>query len=72
VELSGVEAQGPAGKAGLRVGDLITKIDGQPVETMEELIVDIRTRRPSDVVVLDYTRGSSHSQARLTLGGREG
>jgi putative serine protease PepD len=72
VELSGVEAQGPAGRAGLRVGDLITKIDGQPVETMEELIVNIRTRRPSDVVVLDYTRGSAHSQARVTLGGREG
>src|SRR4029453_6380213 len=45
VEGSAVDAQGPAGKAGLKAGDLITKMDGQPVLTMEELIVDIRTRR---------------------------
>ena len=36
--------QGPAGKAGLKAGDLITKMDGQPVATMEELIVGIRTQ----------------------------
>jgi putative serine protease PepD len=72
VELSAVDAQGPAGKAGLKVGDLITKMDGQPVDTMEELIVSIRTRRPGDVVVLDYTRGSSAGQVRVTLGSKEG
>ena len=47
VQLTAVEAKGPAGQAGLRVGDLITKMDGQPVATMEELIVSIRTRRPA-------------------------
>jgi hypothetical protein len=39
---------------------------------MEELIVSIRTRRPGDVIVLDYARGSSRAQARVTLGGKEG
>jgi len=72
VELTAVDAQGPAGKAGLRVRDLITKIDGQPVATMEELIVSIRTRRPGEVVVLDYARGSSPGQVRITLGSKEG
>jgi putative serine protease PepD len=72
VELTGVDAQGPAGKAGLRVRDLITKIDGQPVATMEELIVSIRTRRPGEVVVLDYARGSTPGQVRVTLGSKEG
>jgi putative serine protease PepD len=72
VELSAVDAQGPAGKAGLKVGDLITKMDGQPVLTMEELIVGIRTRRPGDVVVLDYARGSTPGQVRVTLGSKEG
>jgi putative serine protease PepD len=72
VELTAVDAQGPAYKAGLRVKDVITKIDGQPVDTMEELIVDVRLRRPGDVVVLDYARGSTRAQARVTLGGREG
>ncbi len=72
VELSAVDAQGPAGKAGLKAGDLITKMDGQPVLTMEELIVGIRTRRPGDVVVLDYARGSTPGQVRVTLGSKEG
>jgi putative serine protease PepD len=73
VELTDVDARGPAAKAGLRVGDVITKIDGDPVDGgMEELIVTIRTRRPGDVVVLDYVRGSSRGQVHVTLGGREG
>ena len=73
VQLTQVDARGPAGKAGLRVGDVITGIDGEPVEGgMEQLIVSIRTRRPGDVVVLDYTRGSSRGQVRVTLGSKEG
>jgi hypothetical protein len=36
------------------------------------LIVTIRTRRPGDVVVLDYIRGSSRGRVDVTLGGREG
>jgi putative serine protease PepD len=72
VVLSEVDAQGPAGKAGLRKGDLITKIDSRPVDTMEELIVSIRTRRPGEVVVLDYTRGSTPGQVHVTLGSKEG
>ena len=73
VELTEIDPQGPAAKAGLRARDVITGIDGVPVDGgMEELIVTIRTRRPGDVVVLDYTRGSSQGQVRVTLGGKEG
>jgi putative serine protease PepD len=72
VELTAVDAQGPAAKAGLRAKDLVIKIDNQTVNTMEELIVSVRTRRPGDIVVLDYVRGSTAAQARVTLGGKEG
>lgn len=72
VELTQVDSGGPASKAGLRVGDVITKIDDQRVNTSEELIVGVRTHRPSDVMVLDYVRGSTRSQASVTLGGKEG
>ena len=72
VELTDVDGQGPAYKAGLRVKDVITKVDGHQVDTMEELIVDIRIRRPGEMVVLDYARGSARGQARVTLGGKEG
>jgi putative serine protease PepD len=72
VELTAVDAQGPAAKAGLHAKDLITKVDSETVNTMEELIVSIRTRRPGDVVVLEYARGSERAKASVTLGGKVG
>ena len=72
VEISTVEASGPAAKAGLRSGDLISRIDDTRVGTMQELIVSIRTRRPGQRVVLHYTRGSSDRTATVTLGRKEG
>ena len=72
VEVASVEAGGPAADAGLRTGDLISEIDGTPVTTMEELIVTIRTRRPGQKVVLDYTRGSADRSASVILGSKEG
>lgn len=72
VEVTSTEASGPAAKAGLRQGDLITEIDGQAVEEMEELIVTIRTRRPGQSVDLAYTRGSSDDRVRVTLGSKVG
>ena len=72
VELISVEGRGPAARAGLRRGDLITRIDGTKITAMEELIVSIRTRRPGQKVVLDYERGSRRKQARVTLGSKVG
>ena len=72
VQLTAVDEGGPAHRAGLRVGDLVTQIDGSPVRRSEELIVSVRTRRPGDTVTLSYARGSQRQAARVTLGGREG
>ena len=72
VEITTVEAGGPAARAGLRTGDVVTRIDTKPVSTMEELIVTIRTRRPGQSVVLDYTRGSARRTATVVLGSKEG
>ena len=72
VELTKVEGDGPAGRAGLRTGDVVTKIDDKTVARIEELIVDVRTRRPGDVVTLGYDRGSSRAKVRVTLGSKEG
>jgi putative serine protease PepD len=72
VQLQTVEDGGPADDAGLREGDVVTRIDDRSVRTMEELIVAIRTRRPGQQVVLDYTRGAGDRSARVTLGSKEG
>jgi putative serine protease PepD len=70
--LSSVDGNGPARRAGLREGDLITKIDDRRVDQTEELIVEIRARRPGEKVVLEYERGNARARATVTLGGREG
>ena len=70
--LASLDGNGPARRAGLREGDLITKIDDRRVDQTEELIVEIRTRRPGEKVVLEYERGNARARATVTLGSREG
>jgi putative serine protease PepD len=60
-------AGGPAAKAGLRAGDLITEIDGIKINTPEELIVEIRTHDVGDEVTITYLRGKQSFTAKLIL-----
>ncbi|WP_418958981.1 S1C family serine protease [Streptomyces tritici] len=59
---------GPAAKAGIRPGDVITKVDGQRVHNGEELIVKIRAHRPGDRLTLTVVRGGDEQTRTLTLG----
>jgi putative serine protease PepD len=63
---------GPAEQAGLRPGDVITAIDGEPVEDSSELIVAIRARRPGDEVRLTVQRGERDREVRITLASSSG
>jgi len=60
-------AGGPAEKAGLRAGDLITAIDNLKIHTPEELIVEIRTHSVGDEVTITYLRGTTVGTAKLIL-----
>jgi putative serine protease PepD len=59
---------GPAEKAGLKAGDIITSFDGRPISGSDELIMAIRAKSPGDRVQVAYTRGSQRSTTLLTLG----
>ena len=64
---SAILAGGPAAKAGLRAGDLITAIDGMKIDSPEELIVEIRTHDVGDEVTITYIRGKESRTAKLIL-----
>ena len=72
VEVVSIQSDGPADRAGLRVGDLVTRIDRLPVSSRDELIVAIRTHRPGESVTLAYERGTTRGRAVVTLGSKEG
>ncbi|MGW1096482.1 S1C family serine protease [Streptomyces sp. NPDC002455] len=63
---------GPADKAGIRAGDIITEVEGQRVHSGEELIVKIRAHRPGDQLRLVLTRGGKDLSMTLTLGSASG
>ncbi|MCZ7458145.1 S1C family serine protease [Streptomyces sp. WMMC940] len=67
-----VVAGGPAAKAGIRPGDVITKVDGQRVHNGEELIVKIRAHRPGDRLELTVLRDGKERTRAVTLGSSTG
>ncbi|WP_055494053.1 S1C family serine protease [Streptomyces sp. TP-A0356] len=69
---SAVESGGPADQAGLKPGDVITKLDDTVVDSGPTLIGEIWTHKPGDKVTVTYQRdGKSHTVV-LTLGSRVG
>ena len=61
---------GPAARAGLRVGDIITSIDGQAAESTDQLIALTLARRAGDRVEIGYERNGSKGTATITLAAR--
>jgi serine protease Do len=57
-----------AEKAGVKVDDVITAIDGKAVKTAEDLSRIVRGYRPGDVVMLTVRRGKTVLQLPATLG----
>jgi putative serine protease PepD len=59
---------GPAAKAGLKPGDLITAIDGKQIISVNQFIGTIATYSPGDTVTLTVKRGGQTKTIKLTLG----
>ncbi|MFF5719495.1 S1C family serine protease [Streptomyces buecherae] len=63
---------GPADKAGLRAGDVITKLDDTVIDSGPTLISEIWTHRPGDKVVVTFLRNGKENKVQVTLGERKG
>jgi len=69
--LRSVEDGSAAAAAGLRTGDIITKVDGRVIDGSESLVATIRGYRPGDSVEVTYVRGGETSTASAELGSDE-
>jgi S1-C subfamily serine protease len=60
-----VTVEGESWPAG---GDVIVKIDGEPVPTVERLVDVIASKQPGDEIDVEIVRGSSHQALTVKLG----
>ena len=58
----------PAATADIKVGDVITTLDGKHVDTIAKLSADIKLYRPGETVELKIQRGSSELTKTVELG----
>ena len=60
-----------ARRAGLRLGDVVTTLDGMPVRDINELLRRLGGRRPGETVTLGVRRRDMHSEVRIVLQPRQ-
>lgn len=63
-----VVAGGAAEEAGLRAGDIITRVGNEEITTITSLAEALAPRQPGDKVTVTYERGGSRRTAEVTLG----
>jgi putative serine protease PepD len=66
--LASVESGGPAAAAGLKAGDVVTKIGDRVIDGSDELVAAVRSYAPGDKVTLTVRRGAAEQTVTVTLG----
>jgi serine protease Do len=66
-----VQPGGPADKAGLKPGDIITTIDGRSIKDGDDLVNEIASRRPGSTARLGYIRDGKQADTTVNIGDRD-
>ena len=67
--LTRISAGSPASAAGLQVGDLVVRIDEQPVTDASDLVLALRSCEPGQDVVVQIHRADERLPVSVRLGG---
>lgn len=62
-----VEASGPAGKAGIHVGDVITGFDGRSITSSNDLLAVLAGQKPGASATVIFNRNGTSHTVHLTL-----
>jgi serine protease Do len=66
-----VQPGGPAEKAGIKPGDIVTTIDGRAIKDGDDLVNEIASRRPGSSIRLGYLRDGKPADTTVTIGDRD-
>ena len=70
VQIDLIEPDSAAHRAGLRVGDIITRLADVPMRDVTELVNTIRQHSPGDAVVIEYLREGQAQRTTAVLAGQ--
>ena len=68
VNVQSVLEEGPAGKAGLKAGDKITKVQGRTVISVEDVQYHARKLNPGQTIKLTVERGTDKKEISFKIG----
>lgn len=70
VTIADITSGGPAEKAGLKVGDTITSVNGKDVKSGDELVSEISGLKPGSTAKIGYVRNGKAETANVTIADR--
>jgi S1-C subfamily serine protease len=70
LEIAEVVADSPAAKAGLKVKDILLKIDGKALNAPEDLPRTLARKKTGDTIQLEYSRAGKTTELSIKLGKR--
>jgi predicted metalloprotease with PDZ domain len=71
VIIESVQDDGPADKAGLRVGDIVLSVDGKDVKSAADLRLGLKDKKEGDSVRIDLLRGRARQTVVASVKERE-
>lgn len=69
-QIQAVKDGSPAAKAGLKVGDVVTAIDGKSVSNADDLTATVATYKPGDTATFTVKRTGGTQSIKVTFGQR--
>lgn len=68
IYVASVQSGSAASSAGIEVGDVITKFDGEEIESYKDFLTKLYSKNPGDTVKLTINHGGSTSTVNVKLG----
>lgn len=70
-QIQKLTAGGPAEKAGLKIGDIVIKVDDEKIDGASKLTASIRAKAANSKVVITFIRDGKEQRITVTLGDAE-